>query len=126
MFYNYIINILSLELVQTRELWIDVLVYVAMALGFLILGYFLYKVYNEKRIKDLENEILMDKDRLERRISILERELQHKYTKEDELLVIINNLKQKLSKAKFDDDSTDWHFELYSHISTRKSKDEEE
>lgn len=117
--FIYSIHLLSLELIHSEELGRDLLVYVAMALGFLILGYLWYKVYNDQRIKEMETEIHMEKDRLERRISILERELQHKYTKEDELMVIINNLKQKLSKAKFEEEPKDWHFELYSHLSHR-------
>lgn len=117
----------------SSSLGLDILIYVVMAIGFSILGFFICKFYNEARIKELEDEVSAEKERLGRRISTLEKEIQHQYAKEDELTVVINNLEKKLSDSSSGtkkrsktrpSDNPQWHFELFPP--TRKDNEEEE
>ncbi|WP_236974719.1 hypothetical protein [Membranihabitans maritimus] len=125
-------TLLPLQAEVSSSLGIDILIYVVMAIGFSILGFFICKFYNEARIKEMEDEVSAEKERLGRRISTLEKEIQHQYAKEDELTVVINNLKKKLesSGSKKNDkknnptENQQWHFELFS--TPHKNPDEEE
>jgi len=98
----------------------DILIYIVMASGFIIIGFLASNFYNKARVREMETEIDAEKERLSRRINTLEKEIKHLYTKDDEQIVIINNLKKQLhstqnpeSPRKPDSDSTDDHLDLF-------------
>ena len=102
-------------------LGLDILIYIVIAVGFMIIGFLASNFYNKARVKEMETEVDAEKERLNRRIKTLEKEIKHLYAKDDEQIVIINNLKKQLnarqkdnpSKNK-DSDPPDDHLDLFS------------
>ena len=78
-------------------LGLDILIYIVMAVGFIIIGFLASNFYNKARVAEMETEVDAEKERLSRRINTLEKEIKHLYAKDDERIVIINNLKKQLS-----------------------------
>lgn len=98
----------------------DILIYIVMATGFIIIGFLASNFYNKVRIKEMETSIDADKERLSRRINTLEKEIKHLYAKDDEQTVIINNLKKQLqiplnqdNARKHSSDQTDDPLDLF-------------
>lgn len=85
---------------QTNSLGLDILIYSVIAIGFIILGYFISDFINKAKIKTMETELDVEKERLGRRINTLEKEIKHLYAKDDEQAVIINDLKKQLYKVR--------------------------
>ncbi|MBY5956693.1 LapA family protein [Membranicola marinus] len=85
------------------NLGLDILIYIVMAAGFIIIGFLASNFYNKARVKEMEAEVDAEKERLNRRINTLEKEVKHLYSKEDEHIVIINNLKKKIHKGQSTD-----------------------
>lgn len=85
---------------QTNSLGLDILIYTVIAIGFIILGYFISDFINKAKIKTMETELEAEKERLGRRINTLEKEIKHLYAKDDEQAVIINDLKKQLYKVR--------------------------
>ena len=99
----------------------DILIYIVMAAGFIIIGFLASNFYNKVRVKEIETSIDGDKERLNRRVNTLEKEIKHLYAKDDEQTVIINNLKKQLQipqspdfPRKHNSDQTDDHLDLFS------------
>lgn len=102
-------------------LGLDILIYIVMAVGFIIIGFLASNFYNKARLTEMETEVEAEKDRLNRRINTLEKEVKHLYAKDDERIVIINNLKKQLSNHPKSDssdknhpDTSDDHLDLFS------------
>ena len=102
-------------------LGLDILIYVVMAVGFIIIGFLASNFYNKARVAEMETEVDAEKERLKRRINNLEKEIKHLYAKDDERIVIINNLKKQLSATRQskpndsgDSDSTEDPLDLFS------------
>ena len=102
-------------------LGLDILIYIVMATGFIIVGFLASNFYNKARVKEMETEVDAEKERLTRRINTLEKEIKHLYTKDDEQIVIINNLKKQLRNRQLknppqnkDTDKDDDHLDLFS------------
>lgn len=84
----------------TNSLGLDILIYTVIAIGFIILGYFISDFISKNKLKIMEAELDAEKERLGRRINTLEKEVKHLYSKDDEQAVIINDLKKQLYKTK--------------------------
>src|SRR5680860_157087 len=105
-------------------LGLDILIYIVIAVGFMIIGFLASNFYNKAHVKEMEMEVDAEKERLNRRIKTIEKEIKHLYAKDDEQIVIINNLKKQLnarqkdipSKNK-DSDPPDDHLDLFSDAS---------
>ncbi len=104
-------------------LGLDILIYIVMAAGFMIIGFLVSNFYNKARVKEMESEVDADKERMTRRIATLEKEIKHLYAKDDEQIVIINNLKKQLSRHQKsnpsenkESDQKDDHLDLFSDI----------
>ena len=102
-------------------LGLDILIYIVMAVGFMIIGFLASNFYNKARVKEMETEVDAEKERLTRRINNLEKEIKHLYTKDDEQIVIINNLKKQLHARQKDNppknknaDDGDDHLDLFT------------
>lgn len=103
-------------------LGLDILIYIVMAAGFIIIGFLASNFYNKARVKEMEMEVEAEKERLTRRINTLEKEIKHLYAKDDEHIVIINNLKKQLQKNAPNDppksndheDDPDDHLDLFT------------
>lgn len=105
-------------------LGMDILIYIVMAAGFIIIGFLASNFYTKVRIKEMETEVDADKERMSRRIKTLEKEIKHLYAKDDEQIVIINNLKKQLNalqknspSTNKDSDTPDDHLDLFSDTS---------
>lgn len=106
-------------------LGLDILIYIVMAAGFIIIGFLASNFYNKARVKEMEMEVEAEKERLTRRINTLEKEIKHLYAKDDEHIVIINNLKKQLhtntpndpAKNKKSEDGPDDHLDLFTDTS---------
>lgn len=83
-----------------NSMGLDILIYTVIAIGFVILGFFISNFYNKARVQAMEAEVEAEKERFSRRISTLEKEVKHLYSKDDEQTVIINDLKKQLQKAR--------------------------
>ncbi|SRR5690606_4944279 len=121
----YLAHFLAAQSDTATGLGLDILIYVVMAAGFIIIGFLASNFYNKARVTQMEADSEAEKDRLNRRINTLEKEIKHLYTKDDERIVIINNLKKQLAnRQKADnkdrpdnpDDSNDPsnHLDLFS------------
>lgn len=84
-------------------LGLDILIYIVMAIGFIIIGFLASNFYNKARVTEMETEVDAEKERLSRRINTLEKEIKHLYAKDDERIVIINNLKKQLNASRKSD-----------------------
>lgn len=102
-------------------LGMDILIYIVMALGFMIIGFLASNFFNKARVQAMEAEVDSERERMSRRINTLEKEIKHLYAKNDEQIVIINNLnkeisgqsKTKPSQSK-DSEKSDDHLDLFS------------
>src|SRR5690606_15189140 len=88
---------------SANGLGLDILIYIVMAAGFMIIGFLASKFYNKARMTEMETEVEAERERLNRRINALEKEVKHLYAKDDERIVIINNLKKQLSASRKSD-----------------------
>lgn len=102
-------------------LGLDILIYIVMAVGFIIIGFLASNFYNKARVTEMETEVDAEKERLSRRINTLEKEIKHLYAKDDERIVIINNLKKQLNANRKSDldkpndsDQSDDSLDLFS------------
>lgn len=103
-------------------LGLDILIYIVIAVGFVIIGFMASNFYNKARVKEMEMEVESEKERLTRRINTLEKEVKHLYAKDDEHIVIINNLKKQLHASKTsnpgkkndNEDKSDDHLDLFT------------
>ena len=120
----YMLQFLAGQSDTATGLGLDILIYVVMAVGFIIIGFLASNFYNKARVAKMETDADAEKDRLNRRINTLEKEVKHLYAKDDERIVIINNLKKQLSARhktdssdKDQDDNPKDHLDLFSdHI----------
>lgn len=102
-------------------LGMDILIYIVIAAGFVIIGFLASNFYTKVRIKEMEAESDAEKERMNRRIKTLEKEIKHLYAKDDEQIVIINNLKKQLedpnknkSSKNKESNQNDDHLDLFS------------
>jgi|GEM_PF-6198718 len=95
-------QILSIPIIlqggPTHSLGLDILIYTVIATGFIILGYFISDFIHKAKTKTMEAELEAERERLGRRINTLEKEIKHLYAKDDQQIVLINDLKKQLSK----------------------------
>lgn len=101
----YLAQFLAAQSDTTNRLGLDILIYVVMAAGFIIIGFLASNFYNKARVTQMEADAEAEKDRLNRRIHTLEKEIKHLYTKDDERIVIINNLKKQLATRQRSDNN---------------------
>ncbi|SRR5690554_6571899 len=116
-----VMHIMGGQSESATGLGLDILIYVVMAVGFIIIGFLASNFYNKARVAEMETEVDAEKERLKRRINNLEKEIKHLYAKDDERIVIINNLKKQLSATRQskpndsgDSDSTEDPLDLFS------------
>lgn len=116
-----VMHIMGGQSESATGLGLDILIYVVMAVGFIIIGFLASNFYNKARVAEMETEVDAEKERLNRRINNLEKEIKHLYAKDDERIVIINNLKKQLSATRQskpndsgDSDSTEDPLDLFS------------
>ncbi|HLU93789.1 MAG TPA: LapA family protein [Membranihabitans sp.] len=117
----FLLHFLAGQSDTATGLGLDILIYVVMAVGFIIIGFLASNFYNKARVAKMETDADAEKDRLNRRINTLEKEIKHLYAKDDERIVIINNLKKQLNARKKSDssdkdrnDDPDNHLDLFS------------
>lgn len=117
----FVLHFLAGQSETATGLGLDILIYVVMAVGFIIIGFLASNFYNKARVAKMETDADAEKDRLNRRINTLEKEIKHLYAKDDERIVIINNLKKQLNARKKSDssdkdhnDDPDNHLDLFS------------
>ena len=94
---TFIQSILAGQSDAGAGLGMDILIYIVIAAGFIIIGFLASNFYTKARVREMETEVDAEKDRLNRRIKTLEKEIKHLYAKDDEQIVIINNLKKQLT-----------------------------
>lgn len=99
--YQILFTPFVLQAGPTQSLGLDILIYTVIAIGFIILGYFISDFINKAKTKTMEAELEAEKERLGRRINTLEKEIKHLYAKDDQQIVLINDLKKQLSKKGF-------------------------
>lgn len=96
--YQILLTPIILQAGPTHSLGLDILIYTVIAIGFIILGYFISDFVHKAKTKTMEAELEAERERLGRRINTLEKEVKHLYAKDDQQIVLINDLKKQLSK----------------------------